>query len=79
VKCDTKTSTNSDQCNRCFREWVESSDEELWLYPCKGEGCGVRHLRKNMIEKVEGHYCESCAASYEQDLLDKMTRKEEVA
>jgi hypothetical protein len=78
MKCDTKAS-NSDQCAHCLLEFVQSDDDELWMLPCKADGCGVRHLRKNMIEKVEGHYCESCAASYEQDLLDKMTRKEEVA
>jgi len=73
MKCDTKTS-NSDQCGRCLREWLESEDE--WMSPCRAEGCGIRHLRKNMIEKVEGHYCESCAAEYEQNLLNQMTRKD---
>lgn len=76
MKCDTKKS-NSDQCKRCFHEWVTSDDDDLAsLIPCKADGCGVRHLRVNMIEKIEGHYCDSCAKEYEEKLLQSMAARE---
>ena len=71
-KCDIAETTNGSECNHCFREWL--ADDDLYAYalePCKK--CEIRHLRRNMIEKINGHYCESCAAEYEQELLAKMT------
>jgi len=60
-----------------YEDW-ESSDAELteaetrrmFLIPCIQ--CGCIHMRKNMSEKIRGHFCMACCAEYEENLLRKL-------
>jgi len=54
-------------CEFCWRQMIDDElDEDLIeCHSCEGE-----HLRRNMIEKIDGRYCVTCAAAYEQRLMD---------
>jgi len=58
---------HGDHCNRCRNEWIEA-DDDLPQRRCK---CGILHLERNLIEKIDGLFCEDCAAKIEQELLAK--------
>lgn len=54
-------------CGDCLEAFIHD-DDELPFRVCKG-GCNLTHLSKNLVEKLDGFYCEPCAKAYEEKLL----------
>jgi hypothetical protein len=80
MPCDTKETakdllmddgTRDGWCRACYMEFLRSED----VYPrgLRCHTCQVIHCEVNMIEKLEGYYCESCAEEYEKVLLEKLS------
>lgn len=79
MKCDTPETRQLDfqdddfagmWCAKCWLDY-NRADGAIEVRRCVE--CSMVHLLKLMAEKLEGHYCESCAKEYEEKLLAKMS------
>lgn len=66
TKCEAKPEGGT--CRFCWQQ-IMDDDLDEWTFPC--HSCEGEHLRRNMIEKIVGLYCVTCAAKYEQRLMDE--------
>lgn len=73
-KCDMPKEIEASgwKCDKCYEEYANGAEADSRV--CVK--CRNWHLRKNMMRKLEGHYCEACGADYERELYEKHVGEE---